>query len=147
MKDEDGKIAFLGGLGIGLHFTVVEKDTAYDIDVRNNYKVVEEKPKIPPMLIAGEMYSHMWTLENTGTVVWKNYYCECINGESFGYTKKELNISLKEIVCPGEKVSILTEFVTPPVEGTYRLIWRIVGKDGKPVFVGERQLEILLNLI
>lgn len=147
MKDEDGKIAFLGGLGIGLHFTVVEKDTAYDIDVRNNYKVVEEKPKIPPMLIAGEMYSHMWTLENTGTVVWKNYYCECINGESFGYTKKELNISLKEIVCPGEKVSILTEFVTPPVEGTYRLIWRIVGKDGKPVFAGERQLEILLNLI
>lgn len=147
MKDEDGKITFLGGLGIGLHFTVVEKETAHNIDAKNNYRVVEEKPKIPSTLIAGEIYSHMWTLENTGTVVWKDYYCECINGESFGYTKKELSISLKENVRPGEKISIFVEFVTPPVEGMYRMIWKIVGKDGRPVFASERQLEILLNLI
>ena len=80
-------------------------------------------------------------------MVWEDYYCECINGDTWGYARNELRIPMKKKVEPGERVSIQIEFVTPPIEGSYRLIWRIMKKGGKPVFPEGRQLEVMLNLI
>lgn len=149
MKDRNGSLVFLDKLGIGLHFTVLES-RAQDGDRSrecSNYKVLEEKPSIPETLIAGKMYSHVWTIQNTGTDTWNEYYLECINGESFRYSKNELRIPLKERVLPGESISIQIEFATPPVESVCRFIWRFMKKDGTPAFPEGRQLEVILNLI
>ncbi len=150
MKDEKGNWLFLDKVGIGLHFTVLERPALRELSdnwEKNNYCVLEEIPAIPVTLIAGKMYSHEWRIQNTGTEVWKEYYCECINGESFRYSKSELRIPLKERVAPGEKISIKIEFVTPPIECNCQLIWKIMKKDGTPAFPEGRQLEVFFNLI
>lgn len=149
MKDKNGNLVYLDKLGIGLHFTVLEhrKHEETEIPESNNYKVLEESPSIPETLIAGKMYSHVWKIQNTGADTWNEYYLECINGESFRYTKAELRIPLKERVLPGEIISIKIEFVTPPVESVCRFIWRFMKKDGTLAFPDGRQLEVILNLI
>lgn len=148
MKDRDGNLSFLDKLGVGLHFTILETpDCEGEACNGDNYKILEESPAIPATLIAGKIYSHSWVIQNTGKVTWKDYYCECINGECFRYTKNELRVPLKKRVEPGECIAVNVEFVTPPVEGIYHFIWKIMKKDGTNAFGEERQLEILLNLI
>lgn len=146
IKDSSGKIISLDKLGVGLHFIVLEEcSTKKNED--NNYRVLKEVPDIPVTLEVGTLYTHTWLIENTGSVTWQDYGCECINGECFHYTKKELQIPLKKQVRPGDQVSVKAEFVLPPVEGVYRLVWRIVDRDGKAVFPNDRRLEVLLNVI
>lgn len=137
MKNKAGEILYTDKVGLGLHFTVLEEGKDICDDENNNYRILEEKPSIPATLIAGEIYEHNWIIENTGTVIWEDYYCECINGDTWGYARNELRISMKKKI----------EFVTPPIEGSYRLIWRIMKEGGKPVFSEGRQLEVVLNLI
>lgn len=146
MKNKKDDFVFYGKVGLGLHFTVLEESGEVCSEEENNYQILEEKPAIPATLIAGEVYEHNWIIENTGTSTWENYYCECINGEVWGYTKSELRIPMKKKVEPGECVAIHIEFVAPPIEGSYTLLWRIM-KKGKPVFSETRCLEIMLNLI
>lgn len=147
MKNKAGEILYTDKVGLGLHFTVLEEGKDICDDENNNYRILEEKPSIPATLIAGEIYEHNWIIENTGTVIWEDYYCECINGDTWGYSRNELQISMKKKIEPGERINIQIEFVTPPIEGSYRLIWRIMKKGGKPVFPEGRQLEVVLNLI
>lgn len=151
MKDENGRQVFLDKLGVGLHFIVSEKQGTPDVKDKewedNNYKVLEEKPPIPVTVEVGTMYTHIWMIENTGTVTWTDYYCECINGDLAQYTKNELRIPLKKRIRPGEKISVKMEFVTPPIEGVYRLMWKIMKSDGSAAFSEERRLEVLLNVI
>ena len=147
MKNKAGAILYTDKVGLGLHFTVLEEGKDICEDENNNYRILEEKPAIPATLIAGKIYEHSWIIENTGIMVWEDYYCECINGDSWGYARNELRIPMKKKVEPGERVNIQIEFVTPPIEGSYRLIWRIMKKGGKPVFPEGRQLEVVLNLI
>ena len=147
MKNKAGAMLYTDKVGLGLHFTVLEEEKYICEDENNNYRILEEKPAIPATLIAGKIYEHSWSIENTGTMVWEDYYCECINGDTWGYARNELRIPMKKKVEPGERVSIQIEFVTPPIEGSYRLIWRIMKKGGKPVFPEGRQLEVMLNLI
>lgn len=147
MKNKAGDILYTDRVGLGIHFTVLEEEKDIWEDENNNYRILEEKPAIPATLIAGKIYEHSWKIENTGTVTWEDYYCECINGDTWGYARNELRIPMKKKVKPGEQVSIQIEFVTPPIEGSYRLIWRIMKKGGKPVFPEGRQLEVMLNLI
>ena len=147
MKDKAGEILYTDKVGLGLHFTVLEEGNDVCDDENNNYRILEEKPSIPATLIAGEIYEHNWIIENTGTVIWEDYYCECINGDTWGYARNELRISMKKKIEPGERVNLQIEFVTPPIEGSYRLIWRIMKKGGKPVFPEGRKLEVVLNLI
>lgn len=149
MKDSNGKMVYLDKFGLGLHFTVMENMLLREFDSveNNNYRVLDEYPSIPETLIAGKMYSHVWTIQNTGFETWNDYYLECINVESFRYAKNELRIPLKERVLPGESISIKVEFVTPPVESVCRFIWRFMKKDGTPAFADGRQLEVILNLI
>ncbi len=149
MKDKYGNLVYLDKLGLGLHFTVLEDRVLNDEGniEKNNYKVLEEIPPIPATVVAGKLYSHVWHIQNTGEEIWKDFYLECINMESFHYAKSELRIMLKERIMPGEKITVKVEFVTPPVEGVYRLIWRFMKKDGIPAFPKGRQLEVLLNLI
>lgn len=144
MKDRRGGLTFLSKMGVGLHFMVLEEQ---DIKAeKNNYKILEETPEIPVTLPAGSVYTHVWTIQNTESETWEDYYCECINGECFYYTKKEMQIPLKSRVRPGETVCVTAEFVTAPTEGVYRLIWRIMKGDGTPAFPDGRRLEIFLNL-
>lgn len=147
MKNKAGEILYTDKVGLGLHFTVLEEGKDICDDENNNYRILEEKPSIPATLIAGKIYGHNWIIENTGTVIWEDYYCECINGDVWGYARNELQISMKKKVEPGEQINIQIEFVTTPIEGSYRLIWRIMKKGGKPVFPEGRQLEVVLNLI
>ena len=147
MKNDIDELVFCDKLGLGLHFTVIEVCIEDLAEEGNNYQILEEKPAIPTTLSAGNLYKHSWMIENTGTIVWENYYCECINGDVFGYAKNELRISMKKKIEPGERVVMQIEFVTPPVEGLYKLIWRIMNCNGKPVFAKGRQLEVTLNLI
>lgn len=147
MVDRMGEVVFWDKVGLGLHFTVLEQDKTVYEKGKNNYQVLEEKPAIPATLITGKPYKHHWIIENTGTVTWEDYYCECINGEVWGYAKNELRIPMKKKIEPKERVSIQIEFVTPPIEGSYKLLWRIMKKCGKPAFPEERQLEVILNLI
>ena len=147
MKNKAGAMLYTDKVGLGLHFTVLEEEKYICEDENNNYRILEEKPAIPATLIAGKIYEHSWSIENTGTMVWEDYYCERINGDTWGYARNELRIPMKKKVEPGERVSIQIEFVTPPIEGSYRLIWRIMKKGGKPVFPEGRQLEVMLNLI
>lgn len=147
MKNKAGAILFTEKTGLGIHFTVLEEEKHICEDVNNNYRVLEEKPAIPATLVAGEIYEHNWIVENTGSITWEDYYCECINGETWGYSRNELRISMKKKVEPGERVNLRIEFVTPPIEGSYRLIWRIMKKEGKPAFPEERRLEVMLNLV
>lgn len=148
MKNREGNLSFLNKLGVGLHFTIVESsDHEEKTSGGDNYKVLEETPAVPVTLVAGRVYSHSWIIQNTGTDTWKDYYCECINGECFRYTKNELRIPLKRRVEPGECITVNVEFVTPPVEGSYHFIWKIMKRDGSSAFGEERQLEILLNLV
>lgn len=147
MRNRSGNLIFGGKVGLGLHFTVLKEEKEICGYEENNYQVLEEKPAIPVTLTAGESYEHYWVIENTGTVTWEDYYCECINGDVWGYGRNELRIPMKKRIRPGERISIKTEFVTPPIEGSYRLIWRIMKKGGKPAFGNERQLEVVLNLI
>lgn len=149
MKDSNGNLVYLDKLGLGLHFTVVddEEKEAINEEVAGNYKILEEIPSIPATVVAGKLYSHVWIIQNTGETTWGEYYLECINMESFQYVKSELRVPLKERVVPGEKTSIKVEFATPPIEGVYCMIWRIMKKDGTPAFSKERKLEVLLNLI
>ncbi len=147
MKNKAGAILFTEKTGLGIHFTVLEEEKHICEEVNNNYRVLEEKPAIPATLVAGEIYEHNWIVENTGSITWEDYYCECINGETWGYSRNELRISMKKKVEPGERVNLRIEFVTPPIEGSYRLIWRIMKKEGKPAFPEERRLEVILNLV
>lgn len=148
MKNRDGNLVYLDKLGIGLHFTVLDRQVPENQEIeKDNYKVLAESSSTPVTLEAGKMYSHLWLIENTGTSTWKDYYCECVNGESFRYTVNELRIPLKKRVEPGEQLTVKIEFVTPPVEGAYRFIWKIMKSDGSSAFPEERQLEVLLNLI
>lgn len=146
MKNERGDLVFRNKVGLGLHFTVLEENCGAWNEDENNYRILEEKHAIPATLIAGKMYEYNWIIENTGSVTWENYYCECINGDVWGYSKSELRIPMKKKIEPGERVNIQIEFVTPPIEGNYKLVWRIM-KNGKPVFPETRQLEVMLNLI
>lgn len=147
MRNRMGNLIFCDRVGLGVHFTVLEEDpTVYD-EGENNYQVLEEKPATPVTLTAGKLYEHSWTIENTGTVIWEDYYLECINADVWGYSKNELRIPMKKKIKPGERFSIRIEFVTPPIEGSYRLLWRIMKKGGKPVFHETRHLEVILNLI
>ena len=57
------------------------------------------------------------------------------------------NTAAKKKIEPGERVSIQIEFVTPPIEGSYKLLWRIMEKEGRPAFQERRQMEVMLNLI
>ncbi len=146
MKDSNGKDVFPDKLGLGLHFMVM----AFEEEIVNpgeNYTVIEEVPKIPATIIAGNRYSHTWVIQNTGETVWNEYYLECINGDNFSYAKKELRVPFKTRVLPGEKISVKVEFATPPVEGVYSMVWQIVKRDGTPAFSKSRRLEVLLNLI
>lgn len=150
MKDKKGNWSFQDKIGIGLHFTVLEKPVLRKDSgewERNNYIVLEEIPSRPATLIAGTIYSHEWRIQNTGSEEWREYYCECINGESVCYSKSELRLPLKERVAPGENFSVKVEFVTPPIECNCQLIWKIMKKDGTPAFPEERRLEVFLNLI
>lgn len=147
MVTRTGEIAFPHRTGLGLHFTVLEEDDEEEENGNNNYQVIEEKPVVPATLLAGDSYVHSWTIENIGSMVWENYFCECINGEACGYSRKELRIPMKKKVQPGERVSIQIEFATPPIEGCYRLLWKIMKKGGKPAFGKGRYLEVMLNLI
>lgn len=147
MKNKAGEILYTDKVGLGLHFTVLEEGKDICDDENNNYRILKEKPSILATLMAGKIYEHNWTIENTGTVIWEDYYCECINGDTWGYAKNELRIPMKKKVEPGERINIQIEFVTPPIEGSYRLIWRIMKKGGRPVFPEGRQLEVVLNLI
>lgn len=147
MKDKDGNSLFLDKVGLGLHFTVLEKVEESFENKKNNYQIVEENPIIPAVIRSGKVHEHKWVIENTGTVSWENYYCECINGEALGYTKKELRIYLKQKVKPGEKVTIQVELIAPPVEGVCCLIWKLMGENGKTAFSAGRQLEVLLYIV
>lgn len=147
MKNKAGDILYTEKVGLGIHFTVLEEENDICGNENNNYRILKEKPSVPATLMAGKIYEHNWTIENTGTVIWEDYYCECINGDTWGYAKNELRIPMKKKVEPGERISIQIEFVTPPIEGSYRLIWRIMKKGGRPVFPEGRQLEVVLNLI
>lgn len=148
MKDQDGNLVYLDKLGVGLHFTVIDGNISKEKEwQQDNYKILAESSVTPTMMEAGKVYSHLWLIENTGTSTWKDYYCECVNGECFRYTVNELRIPLKERVEPGEQVTLKIEFVTPPVEGTYRFIWKIMKSDGSQAFPEDRQLEVLLNLV
>ena len=146
MKDSKGKIVFPDKLGIGLHFMVM--DFEEDKAIRGeNYNVIEEIPQLSVPIIAGNLYSHTWIIQNTGMTIWNEYYLECINGDNFSYVKKELCVPLKAHVMPGEKISVKVEFATPPIEGIYTMVWQIMKKDGTPAFAKNRRLEVLLNLI
>ena len=112
-----------------------------------NYNVIEEIPPLPVTVISGNLYSHTWIIQNTGTTIWDEYYLECINGDSFSYAKRELCVPFKKRVMPGEKISVKVEFATPPIEGVYSMVWQIMKKDGTPAFSKNRRLEVLLNLI
>lgn len=141
-----GKIVFPDKLGIGLHFMVM--DFEEDKAIRGeNYNVIEEIPRLSAPIIAGNLYSHTWIIQNTGMTIWNEYYLECINGDNFSYVKKELCVPLKAHVMPGEKISVKVEFATPPIEGIYTMVWQIMKKDGTPAFAKNRRLEVLLNLI
>lgn len=97
-----------------------------DEEMRNgNYRVIAETPVLPAFLKKGERYSHIWTIENTGSTTWKNYYCECINGEALQYVKSELRIPFKSQVEPGERISLKVEFIAPPLEGACVLSGRL----------------------
>lgn len=146
MRNETGDLIFGDKVGLGLHFTVMEGDDEVYDQEENNYQILEENPSIPVTLVAGKPYEHQWTIENTGNVIWEDYYCECINGDVCGYARNELRIPMKKRIRPGERFSIRTEFVTPPIEGSYRLVWRIMKKNGKPAFQEGRRLEVILNL-
>ena len=149
MKDSNGNDAFPDRLGIGLHFTVMdfEDEKVSKIKKGGNYNVIEEIPRLPVTVISGNLYSHTWIIQNTGTTIWNEYYLECINGDSFSYTKRELCVPFKKRVMPGEKISVKVEFATPPIEGVYSMVWQIMKKDGTPAFSKNRRLEVLLNLI
>lgn len=149
MKDSNGNLVYLDKLGLGLHFTVMEEEENKPIEEEEigNYKILEEIPPIPATVVAGKLYSHIWIIQNTGETIWREYYLECINMGGFQYVKSELRVPLKERVVPGEKTSIKIEFATPPIEGVYCMVWRIMKKDGTPAFSKERKLEVLLNLI
>ena len=112
-----------------------------------SYNVIEEIPRLPVPIIAGNLYSHTWIIQNTGTTIWNEYYLECINGDNFSYVRKELCVPLKAHVMPGEKISVKVEFATPPIEGIYTMVWQIMKKDGTPAFEKNRRLEVLLNLM
>lgn len=147
MKNRLGELVFSNTVGLGLHFTVLRKEEMIYGEEDNNYQILKETPVIPTTLIAGKLYEHSWIIENTGIVDWEDYYCECINGEVWGYSRNELRIPMKKRVRPGEHVSMKIEFVTPPIEGNYRMLWRIMKKDGTPAFPEGRQLEVMLNLV
>ena len=149
MKDSNGNDVFPDRLGIGLHFTVMdfEDEKVSKIKKGGNYNVIEEIPRLPVTAISGNLYSHTWIIQNTGTTIWNEYYLECINGDNFSYAKKELCVPFKKRVMPGEKVSVKVEFATPPIEGVYSMVWQIMKKDGTPAFSKNRRLEVLLNLI
>ena len=149
MKDSNGNDAFPDRLGIGLHFTVMdfEDEKVSKVNKGGNYNVIEEIPPLPVTVISGNLYSHTWIIQNTGTTIWDEYYLECINGDSFSYAKRELCVPFKKRVMPGEKISVKVEFATPPIEGVYSMVWQIMKKDGTPAFSKNRRLEVLLNLI
>ena len=149
MKDSNGNDAFPDRLGIGLHFTVMdyEDEKVSKIKKGGNYNVIEEIPRLPVTVILGNLYSHTWIIQNTGTTIWNEYYLECINGDNFSYAKRELCVPFKKRVMPGEKISVKVEFATPPIEGVYSMVWQIMKKDGTPAFSKNRRLEVLINLI
>ncbi len=149
MKDLNGNDIYPDRLGLGLHFIVIDFEEEKTVQDENsgNYNVIEEIPQIPATTVAGNLYSHTWIIQNTGTTIWNEYYLECINGDIFSYTKRELRVAFKERVAPGEKIFVKVEFATPPIEGIYSMVWQIMKKDGTPAFSKNRRLEVLLNLI
>ena len=138
MKDSKGKIVFPDKLGIGLHFMVM--DFEEDKAIRGeNYNVIEEIPRLSAPIIAGNLYSHTWIIQNTGMTIWNEYYLECINGDNFSYVKKELCVPLKAHVMPGEKISVKVELRNATDRRYLYHGWQIMKKDGTPAFAKKQE--------
>lgn len=142
MKNNKGEYTFPGKTGVGLHFTVTNQEKDPCSDAGYDFLFLEEYPADGARYRLGEMIRHEWKIKNTGTRSWKHYYFDCINAKALRYASEELMIPIKREIGPGEIANIIVEFVTPPDEGHYCLIWKMKNRQGKYVFPDKKGVSI-----
>ena len=75
----------------------------------------------------GEKFRKIWRIKNTGSCVWNtNYTFVFVSGDQMSGR----NISVPQIVQPGQTVDLGVDMVAPNANGTYRGYWQMRSPQG-----------------
>lgn len=101
------------------------------------------------MVGAGQPFTKVWEVQNTGAVVWENRVYRCIDDDVVlarqrqdGSLEPLLGVSLipavREVPCPtvkpGETVQVTVEFKAPQFPCSTLSLWKMFDKEGEPCF-------------
>lgn len=94
-------------------------------------ELVEETVPDGTTIPAGQWFSKIWVVRNTGVCEWtKNFRWVLVDGEDFS---AETNLPLNQTVLPGEEIRILMELKAPLITGNFRGTYQILTEDGASV--------------
>lgn len=80
------------------------------------------------ILQAGQTFTKVWTLKNTGSCTWtSNYAVVFVQGEAMGGQTKQLTTGS---IAPGETVQISIDLIAPSKVGSYRGEWLLRNSGG-----------------
>lgn len=90
-------------------------------------ETIPDGTKFPP----GRYFTKIWVIRNTGVCAWnEDFRWVLVEGEDFnGYT----NLELKQVINPGEDLTVKLELKTPPLEGLYKGTYQILTDEGGSV--------------
>lgn len=78
---------------------------------------------------AGQRFSQVWRIRNTGETTWQpGYTLSCVSEERLG----AMEAVPLPAAQPGEEVDVAVTFAAPPNEGLYRSTWKPRNLDGAP---------------
>ena len=81
----------------------------------------------------GEWITHTWVMKNVGEVPWKNRRFECACPPEW-INEESRTVKMKEIVYPGDTVSLTVHFRVPDTPGHYALNWKMKNKAGEILY-------------
>jgi hypothetical protein len=94
-------------------------------------ELVEETIPDGTVIPAGQYFSKIWIVKNTGVCEWtKDFRWTLVEGEDFGAAT---DLPLNSNVLPGEEIKILLELKAPLIAGAYKGIYQIFTDEGASV--------------
>ena len=81
----------------------------------------------------GEWITHTWVMKNVGEIPWKNRRFECACPPEW-INEESRTVKMKEIVYPGDTVSLTVHFRVPDTPGHYALNWKMKNKAGEILY-------------
>lgn len=98
------------------------------------------------MIIApGTTFTKTWQLRNDGNCTWdQNYVLELVQGDALGASSTQF--PLKQVVNPGDTISISIDMTAPTTPGDYAGYWKIMTPFGGYMGVGSYNQAIFVKI-